>query len=108
MTLKPYTRYVCPTGHASHWTGAYRNPRPGDTHCSCGEEMVEAVEDGIHVITWEMIGPYDWDWRPARAEHRRSADAESQVAGLQRLAAEGEPIRNIELRSYDLIERGGS
>ena len=75
--LKPRTRYHCPVGvasdgygHSSLYTGDYSSPRDGDGVCICGAQMVETIADGLHVLTWEMIGPYDDDWRPARREHR--------------------------------------
>lgn len=66
MTLKPFTKYICPVGgmrlgHSSHWTGAYEHPRPGDGSCVCGAELVdeESTKDGQRYrLTFESIDPH--------------------------------------------------
>jgi len=105
--LKPRTRYHCPVsvagdgyGHSSLYTGDYSSP--GNGVCICGAQMVETTEEGLHVLTWEMISPGDIDWRAVRREHRVAHEAQKQAFGLQALIDQGEQIRNIRLVSYDL------
>lgn len=107
--LKPRTRYHCPVGvagdghgHSSLYTGDYSSPRDGDGVCICGAQMVETIAEGLHVLTWEMVGPYDDDWHPAHKEHRVAHEAQQQAIGLKALADQGEQVRNIRLVSYDL------
>ncbi len=113
-TMKPFTQYVCPTpggsglGHGSIWTGAWKGKRSAYEHkCPCGATYVEQVEDGLHVLKWEMVGPHDTDYHSVANEHRVLRDAEAQRDGLLELAAEGELIRNVELVSYTVTPKGG-
>ena len=110
--LKKFTQYVCPEGrglgHGSLWTGALKTGRrPGDHLCYCGTPYVEEVEDGLHLLTWERVGPGETDYHPVKKEHRVLAAAEEQRNGLLALIDEGELIRNVELRSFDVVERSG-
>jgi hypothetical protein len=66
--------------------------------------MVEAVPDGLYMLTWEMVSPGEVEWRPVWKEHRRLAAAESQKAGLLDLAEQGELIRNVDLQTLWSIE----
>lgn len=108
--LKKYTHYVCPNGlglgHSAKWTGALTGgQKPGDELCICGAPYVEEVEDGLHVLTWEMVGPFDTEYHPVRKEHRVLAQAEQQRDGLLALIGQGELIRNVELRSFDVVPK---
>jgi len=107
--LKPYTNYHCPVGvagdghgHSSRWTGAHREifRRPDDHLCDCGTELVETVEDGLYIVSWEMVSPGDLDYHPVNKEYRVKHEAEQHRSGLLRLADDGELIRNVQLASY--------
>ena len=97
-TLKPYTSYVCPSGHSSIWTGAYApSSRTLRDHiCSCGAEFVEEDTEQWEV-SFEMQHPGSDYWALVRVV-RSSHPAHQQHAGLLGLLAQGEPIRNVQLR----------
>jgi hypothetical protein len=107
--LKKRTSYVCPDdvgqGHSSLYTGDLRIVTPGDGWCLCGAELVERVEDGRYLVSWEMVGPYDLDFHPVTKAHTTLRDAEQHVLGLRELAAQGEAIRNVTMAAYDLVPR---
>jgi hypothetical protein len=102
LPLKPYTRYICPDdtgqGHSTLYTGAL-NPAvrmTRDGYCTCGERQVEEVDDGTRWrLSWEM--DTGAGWHPVVKETSSERDARSQAEGLERLAAEGELIRNVRL-----------
>lgn len=64
--------------------------------------------DGLHVVSWERLAEDDGDWRSVAYNFRTGLEAESMVANTQRRQDAGDPIRNIELRVYDAVERIGS
>lgn len=98
-TLKPYTKYVCPSGggygHSSVYTGSYDpvGRRLTDHICLCGREFVEEDKETWR-LSWEMDTGEGW----RHVEHIQSRHAsEQQKAGLEELIAKGEPIRNVKL-----------
>lgn len=98
--LKPYTRYVCPSGgglgHSAIWTGAYSpNLRTVRDHlCSCGLELVEEDAE-LWRLSWEMrIDGASWR-RIERVGSRHST--EHQRDGLETLISNGERIRDVQL-----------
>jgi hypothetical protein len=102
LPMKPYTKYVCPSGggygHSGHWTGA-RNPAVSsinDGYCMCGAVMVEEVKDGtLWRVTFEADTGYGW--HPVVKETDSERNARAQVEGLHKLEAAGEPVRDIRL-----------
>ena len=100
--LKPGTSYVCPDagglGHKSIYTGAYRLELRSltDHICICGRELVEEDRETWR-LTFEAQTPLDPEWHTVSHVQSKHA-AHMQREGLLALIAQGEPIRNVELR----------
>lgn len=100
--LKPYTHYVCPVaspgelGHSSCYSGSQDVPElrsERDKFCYCGAEFIER-DNERWLLEWEMRDPATLRWRNVEVIESRY-EADQQEAGLNALAASGEPIRNI-------------